>query len=154
MFPLIRSDQQLHQWLGDLESAIRNSPLGERLDVEDLSGIEGAIAEGEEATRRLGTDGARSQVQYLEDQRQQLLAQIDRRREWVEDHADLLQTYTAIKDELAARSTALAISYQLRSPADVLESTRTTTLKSPRRQAMGPGSHSSCSSPDEARPFG
>lgn len=43
------------------------------------------------------------------------------RVQWIEDHADLLHTYTAIKDELAARTTALAISYQLNPPADMLE---------------------------------
>ncbi len=43
------------------------------------------------------------------------------RVQWIEDHADLIHTYTAIKDELAARTTALAISYQINPPADMLE---------------------------------
>jgi len=51
----------------------------------------------------------------------QLLNQTGSREEWIEDHADLLHTYTVIKDELAARTTALAISYQLQPPADVLD---------------------------------
>lgn len=44
-----------------------------------------------------------------------------KRVQWIEDHADLLHAYTAIKDELAARTAALAISYQLNPPADILE---------------------------------
>jgi hypothetical protein len=51
----------------------------------------------------------------------QLLDRRAQREQWVEDHADLLHSYTAIKDELAARTTALAISYQLNPPADILE---------------------------------
>lgn len=43
------------------------------------------------------------------------------RMQWIEDHADLLHTYTAIKDELTARTAALAISYQLNPPADMLD---------------------------------
>lgn len=43
------------------------------------------------------------------------------REQWIEDHADLLHAYTAIKDELTARTTALAISYQLNPPADMLD---------------------------------
>ena len=83
--------------------------------------VEGAIAEAEETARRLDTDGSRYQVQYLEDHRQQLLDRIATREDWIEDRADLLHTYTAIKDELTARTTALAISYQLNPPEDVLE---------------------------------
>jgi len=115
------TDQQLHRWLADLASAIGKGPLGQRLAAEDLTRTEVAIIEAEETATRLRTDGARSQVQYLERQRQQLLDQIDERRQWVEDHGDLLHTYTAIKDELSARATAVAISYQLTPPADVLE---------------------------------
>ena len=51
----------------------------------------------------------------------QLLEQTTQREQWIEDHADLLHTYTAIKDELSVRATALAITYQLNSPAEVLE---------------------------------
>lgn len=52
----------------------------------------------------------------------QLLDQSARREQWIADHADLLhKTYTAIKDELAARTTALAITYQLNPPADMRE---------------------------------
>ena len=91
------------------------------LDVEDLTRIEGAIAEAEEVARMLGTDGARSQVRYLEDQRQQLLDQIATREPWIESQADLLHTYATIKDELQARTAALVVSYQLRPPQDVLE---------------------------------
>ncbi len=115
------NDQQLNQWLGDLESAIRNSPLGVRLDIEDLPRVEDAIVEAEDAARRLGTDGSRNQVQYLQDQRQHLFDLVAVREAWVEAHADFLHTHTAIKDELAARITALAISYQLNPPGDVLE---------------------------------
>jgi conjugative relaxase-like TrwC/TraI family protein len=43
------------------------------------------------------------------------------RVQWIEDHADLLHAYTAIKDELTARITALAITYQLKPPADMVE---------------------------------
>jgi len=50
-----------------------------------------------------------------------LLDRSAQREQWIEDHADLLHTYTAIEDELAARAAALAISYQLNPPADVLE---------------------------------
>lgn len=51
----------------------------------------------------------------------QLLNQSAQRERWIEDHADLLHTYTAIKDELSARTIALAISYQLNPPADMVE---------------------------------
>ena len=115
------SDQELHQWLRDVETAIRQGPLGEHFDIEDITRIEVAITEAEEVAVTLGTDGARAQVVYLEDQRQQLLDQMAIREQWIEDHADLLHTHTAIKDELAARTTALAISYQLKPPADLLE---------------------------------
>jgi hypothetical protein len=115
------SDQELHHWLGDLESVIRQGPLGERFDIGDLTRIEAAITKAEEVAVTLGTDGARAQVVYLEEQRQQLLDQIATREGWIEDHADLLHTHTAIKDELAARTTALTISYQLKPPADLLE---------------------------------
>jgi conjugative relaxase-like TrwC/TraI family protein len=115
------SDQQLNLWLGNLDATIREGPLGKRLDVEDLTRIEGAIAEAEEVARMLGTYGARSQVRYLEDQRQQLLDQIATREHWIESQADLLHTYATIKDELQARTAALVVSYQLRPPQDVLE---------------------------------
>ncbi|MEX0864616.1 MAG: hypothetical protein WD269_07040 [Acidimicrobiia bacterium] len=100
---------------------MRTGPLGKRLDNEGLTRLESAIAEAEEAARRLGTDGSRYQVQYLKEQRQQLLDQIATREYWIEGHVDLLHSDTAIKDELAARATALAISYQLNPPEDVLE---------------------------------
>jgi hypothetical protein len=51
----------------------------------------------------------------------QLLYQAARRDQWIETHADLLHTYSAIKDELAARATGLAITYLLDPPADMLE---------------------------------
>jgi hypothetical protein len=115
------SDQELHQRLGGLEAAIRQGPVGERFDTEDLTRIEAAITDAEEVAVRLGTGGARSQVQYLEDQRQHFLDQIATREHWIEDHGDLFHTYTAIRDELAVRTAALAITYQLRPPADILK---------------------------------
>ncbi|HZD23284.1 MAG TPA: AAA family ATPase [Acidimicrobiia bacterium] len=115
------NDQELHRWLKDVEMAIRQGPLGEPFDIEDLTRIESAIIEAEAVAVTLGTDGARAQVVCLEEQRQQLLDQIVTREHWIEDHADLLHAYTVIKDELAARTTALAITYQLKPLADLLE---------------------------------
>jgi conjugative relaxase-like TrwC/TraI family protein len=115
------SDQQLNHWLGNIDTTIREGPLGKRLDIEDLTRIDGAISEAEEAARRLGTDGARSQVRYLEDKRQQFLDQISAREHWIKSHADLLLSYSFIKDELQARTIALAVSYQLRPPDDLRE---------------------------------
>jgi hypothetical protein len=115
------SDQQLHQWLQELDTAIRSSPLGERVDVVDLTRIEAAMTEAGEMARTMGTNGARRQVRQLEEHRQHFLDQIATRGQWIEANADLLHTYIAIKDELAARTAALAISYQLSPPADILE---------------------------------
>ncbi|HZD23204.1 MAG TPA: hypothetical protein VE569_07355, partial [Acidimicrobiia bacterium] len=58
--------------------------------------------------------------QHLEREIQRL-DKTSERGQWIDDHADLLYTYTAIKNELAARAAALAISYQLKPPADMLE---------------------------------
>lgn len=88
---------------------------------EDLPRIADAIEEARAVAQRLGTSGARTYVEHLERERQQLVDHIENREEWVSGHADLLHTYTAIKNELAGRVTALAISYQLNPPADVLE---------------------------------
>jgi len=115
------TDSQLHQKLRELKTTIRNSPLGERIDLADLTRIEVSITEAEEVARRTGTTGAQRQLHLLEEQRQQLLDRVTQREVWIQDHADHLHTYTAINDELQARTTALAISYQLDPPTEVVE---------------------------------
>lgn len=115
------SDRQLHQRLGDLEGVIRSGPLGDSIADEELDRIDNTLEEARAMAQRLGTSGTRAQVEYLERERQKLVDQVTGREEWVEDNADLVHTYIAIKDELAARTTALAISYQLNPPQDVLE---------------------------------
>lgn len=79
------------------------------------------MTEAEDLARRIGTTGAQGQLQLLEEHRQQLLDQIATREEWIQANADILHIYTATRDELAARATVLAISYQLNPPEDVLE---------------------------------
>ena len=115
------TDHQLHQTLIDLEDEIRNGPLGQPFAHEKLESLEQAIDEARTTAQLLRTSGSRSQVDRLEEQHRQLLGQHTLREQWVEDHGDLLHTYTVIKDELTARAAALSVSYQLNPPADLLD---------------------------------
>ena len=115
------TDHQLHQTLLDAEDEIQNGPLGQPFAHEKLESLEQAIVEARTTAELLGTSGSRSQVDRLEEQHRQLLDQHTLREQWIEDHADLLHTYTAIKDELAARAAALSVRYQLNPPADLLD---------------------------------
>lgn len=78
-----------------------------------------ALAEGQAVAN--ATDQQLHQSLHNLEHEIQLLNLSAEREGWIEDHADLLHTYTAIRDELAARTAALAISYQLNPPADMLE---------------------------------
>ena len=115
------TDHQLHLWKQELDATLRNSPLGERINSEDLTRIDEAIVEAQEVARRMGRSGARSQLELLDEHRQRLVDRISEREAWIEDHGDLLHAYTAINGELRQRVTAIAVSYQLHPPDDVIE---------------------------------
>ncbi len=115
------TDHQLHQWLQQLEDTLRSSPLGERINTEDLVRIEEAVVEARAVAKQLGTSGAQSQVQSLEEHRRLLVDRITERETWIEDNTDILHTYIAINDELRQRVAATGFTHQLQPPADVLE---------------------------------
>jgi hypothetical protein len=115
------TDQDLHHRLQGLEDLIRSGPLGQPLVVREPDIKNEPIEEARATAQLLGTSGSHAQVEYLEQERQQLLDQIAAREQWIEDNSDYLLAYTATKDELAARTTAVAISYQLKPPAEVLK---------------------------------
>lgn len=117
----IATDQQLHHWRQQLEDTLRNSPLAHRLDHDLLAGLDKAVVEAGEVADRIDTSGARSQVERLEEHRQQLVARITERERWIEDNVDTLHAYIAVKDELHARTTAVAITYQLHPPGDLID---------------------------------
>jgi hypothetical protein len=115
------TDQQLHQWRQKLEDTLRNSPLAHRIDHGLLADLDKAVVEAREVVERIETSGARSQVERLEEHHQQLVDRITEREWWIENNVDTLHTYIAVNDELHARTTAVAITYQLHPPADVIE---------------------------------
>lgn len=116
------TDQRLHQWRQQLEDTLRNSPLAHRIDHDLLAGLDKAVIEAREVAERIETSGARSQVERLVEHRQQLVDRITERERWIEDNVDILHAYIAVNDELHARTTAVAITYQLHPPVDVIES--------------------------------
>jgi len=114
------TDQQLHQWETQLAETIYTSPVGQRIWTENLPYLDEAIIQAQRDVQA-GLPSAEANIKTLEAARQDILDQISLREEWVEDNADLIHTYTAVKDELAARTTALAVGYQLNPPQDVVD---------------------------------
>ena len=114
------SDQQLHQWETQLGEMIYASPVGEPIQTQRLLYLDEAIIQTQHDAQA-NVLGATAQLKGLEASRQEILDQITRREEWVADHPDLIRVYTAVKDELAARTAALAVAYQLNPPQDVVD---------------------------------
>ena len=78
-----------------------------------------AITQARAAADQMGTSGARRQVAELEEKRHQRggVAQ----QNWTVANADLLQTYSAVTDDLDHGVDARTVGYHLARPADVLE---------------------------------
>lgn len=114
------TDRQLLEWRDQLDQIIRNSPLTKD-PSDDLVAIEAAIEQTKEIAERLGTSGAKAQVQYLETQRDQLLEYAAQREEWIDNNTPILRRYSAVAEELQHRIAARVAAYEINPPQEILD---------------------------------
>ena len=112
------TDRQLIEWRDDLARTLYNSPLN-RDPSDQLVALDAAITDARAMAQRLGT--GTHQVTSLENQRQQLLDQIEARHTWIDDNADLIHRYTAVTDEIQHRINARVALYEINPPEDLLQ---------------------------------
>lgn len=70
---------------------------------------------------RVGTSGARAQLDLSLRERAEALETLARRERWIKDHAHLLGEYTGVHQQLDRRLAARAMLYQADPPEDLVE---------------------------------
>ena len=114
------TDRQLIEWRDELESIIRSSPLATD-PTEELAALEAAIEEAREMADRLGTSGARLQVETLEARHSDLARHGDLREGWLETNAGVIHRNSAVAEELRHRINARIAAYELVPPDDLAQ---------------------------------
>jgi hypothetical protein len=113
------TDRQLIDRRDELARRFRGGPLDQ--PAPDIEGLDQAIAEAEAMVERLGTSGARAQLDTLLRKRDEALETIYQRAGWIDDHAHLLDEYTDVRQALDRRVAARAALYRADPPEDLLE---------------------------------
>jgi conjugative relaxase-like TrwC/TraI family protein len=114
------TDRQLIQWCDELAAAIRKSPIAND-HTDELLALGAATDKAREIAERLGTSGARAQVQILEARRHDLSGHALTREVWLEENAHVLHRYSAVAEELQHRINARVAASEFAPPKDVLE---------------------------------
>lgn len=113
------TDRQLIDRRDELMRSLEDGPLGQ--PAPEIEGLDQAIAEAEAVVGRLGTSGARAQLDLFLRERAEALETLARRDRWIEDHAHVLGEYTDVHQELDRRVAARAMLYEADPPEDLVE---------------------------------
>ncbi|MGH7511012.1 MAG: hypothetical protein ACREMZ_16330 [Gemmatimonadales bacterium] len=110
------TDRELLERREELAHLISESPL--RHARPDIEAIDAAISQAQAVVDRLGTSGARRQLEALTAQRRDA---VDTVGEWIEDNANLLQEYGEVSSEIDRRVAARTLLYRSDPPEELLE---------------------------------
>jgi hypothetical protein len=111
------SDRELLDRRNELSDLISQSPLAQ--PRPDIEGLDIPIAEAQAVADRLGTSGARHQLDMLQREREWAVEANTRRERWIDDH--LFGEYTDIREEIDRRVSARTVLWQINPPEDLLE---------------------------------
>ncbi|CAN5865239.1 hypothetical protein BH23ACT4_BH23ACT4_10740 [soil metagenome] len=113
------TDRELLARRDKLTRMVSDGPLGQ--PEPNLGAIEQAVTEAHLMLDRLGTTGARTQLEWLTRERDHAYETFARRERWIDDHADLLGEYTDVRHELDRRVSARSLLYQTNPPQGLID---------------------------------
>lgn len=114
------TDRQLIEWRDELEATIQRSPIATD-HTDELTALEAAIDEAGEIADRLGTTGARAQVQVLKSRRDDFENHTHIRETWLDENSGVLHRYSAVAEELQHRKNARLAAYELAPPEELVQ---------------------------------
>jgi hypothetical protein len=112
------TDRELRDRRDELTRMVSDGPLGQ--SEPNGEAIEQAIVEAQDVLERLGTSGARAQLDTLTRERDDALEEVVGRDRWIDNHVAVVSEYTDIREELDRRVAARALLYQTNPPQELL----------------------------------
>jgi hypothetical protein len=113
------TDRRLIDRRDELARLSRDGPLDR--PAPNIEALDHAVTEAEGMVERLGTSGARAQLDISLGERDDALETLARRERWIDDHAHLLGEYAEVRHEIDRRVAARTLLNQTNPPDDLLE---------------------------------